>query len=273
MSCSKQYGGLLIGREALRAAEKKLSDTIASRLERQYYLQSSKSLYKNGARTAFDTLKIVEARKRQNDRLREYQPATEELKETLAVTMLEKARALCTVQNDQTAYFVIGPPAAGKSSLLTDRICKDEGALLIDSDAVKPHLDGYTTGTYAGMVHSDLSDIADIMVFSAIDEGCKMVLPLVGRSLSHLRDLRDILLAANYTIHLRLVNLLPEEAARRSIARYYKTDRFVDPAYVLYEVHTKPRYHYGILKHEGGFSTYEAYTTDGPKGQEPRRID
>ncbi|MEE9913668.1 MAG: hypothetical protein K4571_18305 [Deltaproteobacteria bacterium] len=58
-----------------------------------------------------------------------------------------------------------------------------------------------------------------------------------------------------------------------AVSRFEETGRFVDPAYILNEVETKPKEVYNNLKSYKGVSSYEAYDNNVPKGQAPKLIE
>ncbi|MGI8553762.1 MAG: zeta toxin family protein [Dehalococcoidia bacterium] len=125
-------------------------------------------------------------------------------------------------------------------------------------------------GRLAGAVHAESADIAGRVLEHAAERGDNLVLPYVGRSTNRLAEIRNLLQGQGYTVHLELVELPPDEAARRAVQRFYATGRFVDPDYVLNDVGNKPSRAYDILRAEGGFDSYAAYSNAVPEGQPPR---
>jgi hypothetical protein len=141
------------------------------------------------------------------------------------------------VVQGRVAYLVMGPPAAGKSSAITEPLARDAGALLIDADEAKKKIPEYENGRNANGVHEESALIMEGMVLDrALDHGDNIVMPLVGKNEAKLRALTSLLKDEGYTVHLVLVHVDREEATRRAVARFRVTGRFVDPHYVYDEV-------------------------------------
>lgn len=169
--------------------------------------------------------------------------------------------------------IVIGPPAAGKSSVLANPLSQKYGSRIIDSDTAKtmpPEFDG---GFGAGRVHEESAFIAEtLMLRAAVQNGENIVIPWVGKNPQKLRDTLKRLKQNGYSVHLSLNELDPDKAARRAVSRFQNTGRFVDPNYVL-SVGWKPSEVYDILKKEGGFDSYVKYSNDVPYGQPARLVE
>jgi len=67
--------------------------------------------------------------------------------------------------------------------------------------------------------------------------------------------------------------LPPEEAASRALERYEDRKRFVEPHCIINKIGLIPRENYYILKKEGGFDSYEAYSNDVPRGHPPKLLE
>ncbi|WP_052486982.1 zeta toxin family protein [Gordoniibacillus kamchatkensis] len=179
-------------------------------------------------------------------------------------------------QKNRRIDIVIGPPAAGKSSVLADPLAKQHGALLIDADKAKEELPEFEGGLGANAVHEESSEIIEGeegVLIKALRNGDNIVLPIVGRRAEKLRDILNTFKELGYEVHLHLNELSPEKAARRAVERFKEEKRFVDPHYVLHGVGWKPSETYDILKKEGGFDSYEKYSNDVPRGQKPILIE
>lgn len=177
------------------------------------------------------------------------------------------------VRQERRADIVIGPPAAGKSSVLANPLSQQYGSRIIDSDMAKAKLPEFNGGLGAGMVHAESAAITeDIMLLNAVQNGDNIVIPWVGKTPQKLRDALEMLKKVGYEVHLSLNELDPDKAARRAVSRFQSTGRFVDPDYVL-SVGWKPSEVYDILKTEGGFDSYVKYSNDVPYGQPARLIE
>jgi predicted ABC-type ATPase len=143
-------------------------------------------------------------------------------------------------RKDREVWVVIGPPAAGKSSILVEPLASENGALVIDSDMAKEQLPEYAGGSFAGRVHEESGGIAGQVLEAAVANGDNIVLAIVGKTLGGLQEYIKHFHEAGYKVHLRPVHLPPEKAAARVVKRFEQTGRFVDPAYVLYDVGLHP---------------------------------
>ena len=176
------------------------------------------------------------------------------------------------VLQERKAYIVIGPPAAGKSSVFANALSKENGARIIDSDMAKAMLPEYDGGFGAGRVHVESSDIADDLLARAVNNGDNLVYPLVGRDTNKIRNITNNLKADGYQVELYLNELPADKAARRAVSRYASTGRFVDPQYVR-EIGDSPNQTYDILKQEGVFDHYVRKNNDVEFGQEPILVE
>jgi len=222
-----------------------------------------------GAKTPFDTKEIVEARKRlqsipHTDRINT--PKRRKKRRQILETLYGTGARV----KNREAFIVIGPPAAGKSTVV-DPMVESVGGLLVDSDEAKKRLPEYQGGIGAMAVHEESSAIADKLMEKAIEHGDNMVLPRVGWRSSSIRDLQTILAGNGYRVHLVLVHLPKELAVQRAIARFQNPDtkRFVDPDYVWNTVGNRPSSVYNELQEGGGFESYSAYSNDVKYGEKP----
>lgn len=177
------------------------------------------------------------------------------------------------VRRERRADIVIGPPAAGKSSVLANPLSQEYGSRIIDSDMAKAKLPEFNGGVGASRVHLESAQISeDMMIGQAIIDGDNIVIPWVGKTPDKLRAALEKLKRAGYTVHLSLNELDPDIAARRAVERFQNTGRLVDPEYIL-GVGWKPSEVYDILKSEGGFDSYVKYSNDVPYGQPAKLIE
>lgn len=170
---------------------------------------------------------------------------------------------------DRQAVIVLGPPAAGKSTI-ADPLAAEFRALVIDSDAAKAKLPEFQGGIGAMAVHAESDMIAGEMAGRAIEAGDNLVLPLVGKTLDNIRQRIQFLREAGYKIHLVLADLPNEKAVNRAIKRFREEGRFVDPDYVR-SVGDSPASTYNALKSEA--DSYARYSNEVPRGSQPQLIE
>jgi phage-related protein (TIGR01555 family) len=175
-------------------------------------------------------------------------------------------------KKEHKAWFIMGLPASGKSTI-ADPLVEEHGAMLIDADEAKKLIPEFGDGKFAGAVHQESSWINSKLFKKAASAGDNMILPLVGKNVNKVRILCELLQKRGYEVHLQLMELPPEEAARRALTRLEETDRFVDPDYVVNQVGLKPSKNYDILRSEGRFASYAKYSNDVPRGEKPKLLD
>lgn len=179
---------------------------------------------------------------------------------------------------NREAYIVIGPPAAGKSTI-ADPLVERTGSILIDSDIIKmgdkargfEGIPEYGNGIGANAVHEESAQIADGIFVKAIAHGDNLVYPKVGGSTKSIRELAQQLKKHGYTTTLILNELPIEKALERNNNRYNETGRLVRPDYLL-SVGNKPIRTYLELQGEGVFDGYERYSNDVNRGEAPFRV-
>lgn len=162
---------------------------------------------------------------------------------------------------------VIGPPAAGKSTVSVEPLLKQYGGILVDSDEAKTLLPEYDNGRGANVVHEESARIAEEMLQArAVEAGANIVQPLVGKNLNKIDRLLKLYSEGGYEVHLHFVDLPVEKAVQRSITRYVETGRLLDPYYVEAIDHL-PGKVYDELKGRPYVRSYERISTDVPFGQ------
>lgn len=177
------------------------------------------------------------------------------------------------VARGRHADIVIGPPAAGKSSVFANALSRDHQARIIDSDMAKAMLPEFDGGYGAGRVHKESDAIArDLLIPASTKNGENIVLPLVGKNTGKIRDIARELKAQGYTVNLYLNDLPVDKAARRAVTRFMETGRFVDPDYVL-SIGATPNETYDILRREGLFDEYVKKSNDVARGEPPVLLD
>ena len=150
---------------------------------------------------------------------------------------------------EKTAIFVIGPPAAGKSSI-SNPIARKYNATIIDPDEAKKMLPEYQGGVGANAVHRESVSLAEMMQELAIAEGDNLVIPQVGHNAEKMRAKIKRLQDAGYKVQLLDVAVPAEEAAIRMFRRFGATGRIL-PVEKLNMVGNRPSKTYDLLKEEG----------------------
>lgn len=175
-------------------------------------------------------------------------------------------------KKERKAFIVIGLPASGKSSAVAERLARKYGALIIDSDEAKERLPEFTDGLLADAVHKESSKIAERVRSNAIENGDNIVLTLVGKTESKLRNLISALKNNGYEVNLHYVDLPVDKAMERGRARFAETGRNVPLDYIR-SVGLKPKHNFDKLKAAKEVDSYGEWSNDVDRGQRPRLLE
>jgi predicted kinase len=175
------------------------------------------------------------------------------------------------VSYDRKATILIGPPAAGKSTL-ANPIAIEQRAAIIDSDEIKKAMPEYQGGIGAMAVHEESSQIAKGLLNTVKDFGLNVVVPKVGDSPASIRKLQQELKDAGYEVKLINMEVAYPEARRRMFGRFVETGRLLGPDYMRM-VGDNPTQTYYTLKEEGVFDGYANIDNNGGLDVGPRLTD
>ncbi len=171
------------------------------------------------------------------------------------------------VATERRAVILLGPPAAGKSTIANE-IAVDMRAAIIDSDEIKKLLPEFGDGTTANAVHEESSDIAKLAEGKITAAGANIVYPKVGDSVASIEKLTRRLRDAGYDVELVNMKVTAEEAERRMFGRFGATGRLINPAYVA-AVGDKPSETYRALRGSALYSGHGEIDNGQPYGQKP----
>ena len=181
------------------------------------------------------------------------------------------------VEQGRHADIVIGPPAAGKSTVFADPLSQKHKARIIDSDMVKELLPEFDNGYGANFVHNESSRLAaHELTDLALSKGENVVFPLVGKKTSKIRNLVQKLKDNGYTVNLYYNEVAPETSLNRAFSRFISNGRFVPFDYVA-NVYKNPNEnpsvtYYTLLK-EGVADYYEHRSNDVRRGMEAYLVE
>ncbi|MBR0444182.1 MAG: zeta toxin family protein, partial [Clostridia bacterium] len=135
------------------------------------------------------------------------------------------------VARNREAYIVIGRPAGGKSRVFANPLSHEHQARIIDSDVVKPWLDGFDDGYGAGYVQKESAKIADKALQMAIARGENVVIPRVGGK-SVISDVVETLKEYGYTVNLYYNEVSEDSSIMRAASRFAEEGRFLSLDYL-----------------------------------------
>lgn len=167
---------------------------------------------------------------------------------------------------EKRATIVLGPPAAGKSTL-AEKIAKDSRSAIVDVDEAKGFIPGFKNGLGASAVHNESAVLTEKAFQNVYNEGLNVVLPKVGGTVKSIEKTIAKLKAAGYDVDV--VNLLvdQDEAARRMGMRFIKTGRLI-PSDFYRSIGGRPRITYNEVKRSAGVRSYAEVNANGKEGEE-----
>ena len=173
------------------------------------------------------------------------------------------------INQNRRAAIVLGPPAAGKSTL-ANPIARKMNAAIIDSDEAKKLIPEYEGGIGANAVHEESSDIAERVLNLALEFGDNVVIPKVGGSPGSIERLITKLKEKGYSVDLVDMSVTYSNARSRMFMRFVKTGRLINPDYVR-QVGDNPGKTYDTLKQQGKADGYTRIDNNG-QIDEPKNL-
>lgn len=150
------------------------------------------------------------------------------------------------LKSDYWAELVLGLPASGKSTRVTDPDSAEMGAFIFDCDVIKTLIPEYqeSYGLAADAVHTESMMIMNDCMTEFTEgsmKGVNFILPIVSTDLNELMDtyitpLED----AGYTVHVKYCDSELNESLARNLARELRTGRIIKSA-VVFSFGEKPK--------------------------------
>ena len=135
-----------------------------------------------------------------------------------------------SVRQERKAFIIIGYPAAGKSSVFANRLSNEYGARIIDSDTVKPWLEGFDGGNGAGYVQNASAEVAERAIDMVVGKGDNIILPRIGGN--SVIMLSAALKLAGYDVQLYFNDVAIVTSVDRATSRFAETGRYLSLQYL-----------------------------------------
>lgn len=181
-------------------------------------------------------------------------------------------------------YYVIGPPASGKSTI-ANMIADATGSYILDSDFAKRKLPEYSNQIGgATLVHEE----SDVLIFSyecggkpqnmldfCIKNGYNMVIPKIGANIQNIVDFCKKLKDIGFIPYLVSVDLDREKAVQRAYNRYVATNRYVPLSLIFDGYGNQPTLNYFKIKQKYNdlFRGFAQISTDVEFGSCPLLLE
>lgn len=190
------------------------------------------------------------------------------------------ALPLTKIKSEKKLFYVIGPPASGKSGIAND-ISDSYGAVLLDSDYVKRKLPEYNNQIGAATLVHEESDrlIFDYKQKSLLDfciqRGYNIVVPKIGHSIDGILAFCKMMKTYDYSVYLISVDLDRQLATQRAYYRFKKTRRYVPLALIFDGYSNQPtlNYYKMLQLHGDMLNGYSQISTDVDFGDLPILIE
>lgn len=216
--------------------------------------------------TEFDTAEVISARKALAQKPKQLKPTvdinTPERKE-LRAEILDKMYGSGAERKEHKLVIVFGSPGSGKSTCAINPIVKEYGALKIDGDEVRSFIPEYQENHDFDEVHLECREIKKALLEKAMNNGDNIVYHTGGRTLDSLQKTCKKAKEQGYNVKLVLVDINPEEAAKRVIKRFNETQRFNDPYEILNDVGRRPYENYQNMKKTNLCDNFTLYDNNG----------
>lgn len=173
------------------------------------------------------------------------------------------------IRKERTATILIGPPAAGKSTI-ANPLARHMGAAIIDADEAKKLIPEYERGIGSNAVHEESSELIDEVLARAVIAGENMVLPKVGGSVGSIEALAEKLARNGYMVNLVLADVPGDVALQRMIGRFVATGRII-PLDIMNKGIDGAANTYQMLKARSFINAY-SHIDNTPGIGQPRRI-
>lgn len=229
--------------------------------------------------TPYDTPEIIDARNSYAKTLSDYRKTTGR-RDTIQINspdriklrrhIVDKLYGDGAALKQRQAYFLLGLPGSGKSSIINNYLKQETGGLVIDGDDVRELLPEYKIYQNHCIIREEKSLLKNALLEKAVANGDNLIIPNVTINPAKLEKLKE----KDYSIHLVYVDTDVENSINRTFERYKRTGRFSDPYHIV-ELSKEMKGFYEMTKSMPNhlFATHEEYSNTQPIGQKPKLVE
>ena len=167
------------------------------------------------------------------------------------------------IRKEKKAVIILGPPAAGKSTL-ANPIARKMGASIVDADEAKKLLPEYEGGIGANAIHEESSLMSDILLKTLLEEGDNLVLPKVGGNAESIERAISMIKQKGYSVEVVDMAVSFDNAMQRMLQRFVSKGRLINPEYVI-KVGENPSKTFDTIQQKGIADGYYRIDNNGPQ--------
>ena len=167
------------------------------------------------------------------------------------------------IRKEKKAVIILGPPAAGKSTL-ANPIARKMGASIVDADEAKKLLPEYEGGLGANAIHEESSLMSDILLKTLLEEGDNLVLPKVGGNAESIERAISMIKQKGYSVEVVDMAVSFDNAMQRMLQRFVSKGRLINPEYVI-KVGENPSKTFDTIQQKGIADGYYRIDNNGPQ--------
>ena len=167
------------------------------------------------------------------------------------------------IRKEKKAVIILGPPAAGKSTL-ANPIARKMGASIVDADEAKKLLPEYEGGIGANAIHEESSLMSNLLLRTLLEEGDNLVLPKVGGKVESIQDAISFIKQKGYSVEVVDMAVSFDNAMQRMLQRFVSKGRLINPQYVV-KVGENPSKTFNTIQQKGIADGYYRIDNNGPQ--------
>lgn len=169
------------------------------------------------------------------------------------------------VKANKELTIVLGPPAAGKSTIANE-IAVANRAAIIDVDEIKNTIPEYDEGIGANAVHQESSDLSGLLEENIFAQGLNAVFPKTGKNVDSIAATIARAKEAGYSVRLVNMAVTKENAYSRMISRFISKGRIIPP-WLIDDIGEKPSATFRTVKEKGLADGYAEIDGNGGRGE------
>ena len=174
------------------------------------------------------------------------------------------------IKQEKKAVIILGPPAAGKSSI-ANPIARKIGAAIVDPDDAKKVMPEFGDGIGANAVHEESAELASRVLNFLTEERSNVVIPKVGSRAESIRATIKDLKEKGYEVDLVDMSVKYKIARDRMFLRFIDKGRLIDPDYVR-SVGEKPGKVFDELQSENIADGYTRIDNNGKTKEDVKAV-